>query len=205
MRVLVVEREPGSGDQSVSELEDAGHDVVRCVDADEASMPCKGMPGRHDCPLDQRPVDVALAIRGPEGGPSTEHEAGIRCALRTRIPVMVVGSASGANYEPWVDEVVDMTTLLDRPVTTLGHVGFEPIAAATRTVVEQVVTSHGLTGHVADVQVFRDDDRLVINVMMDHEVDAKMAHVLAARVVTDVRSLRPEFARLDVGVVGPHD
>ena len=102
MRALLVESEPGIGRSVSDHLIAAGVDVRRCRPDGAVDYACEGMPTGHGCPLDEAGTDAAVAVRSPAGGPLTHLEAGVGCALRLGVPVMVVGGTEGAAYLPWV-------------------------------------------------------------------------------------------------------
>ena len=204
MRVLVVERERGSGARTAAQLEGHGHEVVRCDDADESSgRLCAGLPGGSGCPLDDQPVDVVVAVRGDEGGPSTDRETGIRCALRQRVPVMVLGSADGATYADWVDEVAEMEVpALDDRVTELGQAGLAAIGSIVAGTVRPLLAMHGIDGSAIDVTMARSNGRTRVHVRVDGELDAKLRQTCAVRAVAALRDLQPSTDGVDVEVVG---
>ncbi|HVN49801.1 MAG TPA: hypothetical protein VMT43_00130 [Acidimicrobiales bacterium] len=207
MRVLVVERERGNGTQAAAKLEGHGHEVVRCDDADPSSERlCAGLPGGSGCPLDDQPVDVAVAVRGDAGGPNTERETGIRCALRQRVPVMVLGSADGASYADWVDEVTEMEApALDQRVTELGRAGLAAIASIVAGALRPLLAMHGVDGSAIDVTMTRSDGRARVHVRIDAPLDAKLRQTCAVRAVAALRDLQPSTDGVDVEVVGTGD
>jgi len=204
MRVLVVEREGGSGSRAVAQLEDHGHEVVRCDDAHaESGLPCAGLPGGSGCPLDAEPIDVVVAVRGDAGGPSTDAETGIRCALRQRVPVMVLGSAEGASYADMVDEVAEMDSpALDDRVVALGRAGLAATASVAEDAVDPLLAGHGIDRSAIDVSVTRTKARLRVHVQVDAPLDAKMRQACAVAAVGALRDHQPSIEGLDVEVTG---
>lgn len=206
MRVLVVEKEAGLAETVAAELTRAGHEVVRCDDAQNTGHLCAGLPGGTGCPLEQHPVDVTVAVRDEFGGPTSDREAGVRCSLRKVIPVMVVGNLTGASYRGWVDEVATSSDPdLAQRVTALGNEGFDGVRAVAQEEVRKVLVTHGHQVGPITAEVHRDDDRLVIKVLVEGAVDPKVARMAATRVMAAVPAARPGFSRVDIGVVGePH-
>jgi len=203
MRVLLMEREAGTGGTTAAALTAGDHQVVRCHEPGDDTGPCAGMPGEHGCPLDRWPVDVALSVRAT-GGPSTEAETGMRCAIRQQIPVMVVGEAQGAGYADWVRATVAPDDpALDQRVTEVGRAGLEPAEAAVRDAVTEVLVRHGVPSVGVDVNVTHTDTRLRIAAYADAELDPRVAHAAAVRAVAAMRDLMPWFDRIDVDVSGP--
>ena len=87
MRILVVEDEIGDSVDTILDLVDAGHRVVRCQPVGGEVSPCAGMTG-GECPLHE-PVDVVVQIR--TGDAMTMRELGALCAARIGTPVVSVG------------------------------------------------------------------------------------------------------------------
>jgi len=207
MRVLVVERERGGGAGAAAQLQREGHEVVRCDDADQTvERPCAGLPGGSGCPLDHRSIDLALAVRGDGGGPTTERETGVRCALRQQVPLMVLGSSSGASYADWVDEVVDMDVdALDERVTALARAGLASTASIVAGAIRPLLAEHGIESSAIDVELARDDGRMRIRIGVDAAIDAKLRQTCAVRAVAALRESQPSTDGLDVEVVGTDD
>jgi len=206
MRVLVVEKEAGLAESVVAELSSAGHEVVRCGEPGETWQLCEGLPGGTGCPLDERPIDVTVAVRDEWGGPTSDLEAGVRCSLRKVIPVMVVGNPTGASYRSWVDEVSEAGDVgLAERVEALGIEGFDGVRAVAQEEVRKVLTTHGHSAGSISADVHRDDDRLVIKVTVQGSVDPTVARMAATRVMAVVPAARPGFAKMDIGVVGEPD
>lgn len=88
MHVLVTEAAFGESASVVEALRAAGHLVSTCH---EQSGVCRALrPGRR-CPLDGGvPVDLMVDVRGQEPD-VTAREFGVVCAVRDRLPVVVVG------------------------------------------------------------------------------------------------------------------
>ena len=68
-----------------------------------------------------------MAIRGDEGGPTTEDEDGVRCAIRRQVPVVLVGNRDGASYAGWTKSEVEATDadLLDKAAAA-AQAGLRP-------------------------------------------------------------------------------
>ncbi|MEL7207893.1 MAG: hypothetical protein AAGK32_06615, partial [Actinomycetota bacterium] len=115
MRVLVTESDPGRIPEAVRELVDAGHDVVRCTEVGEASFPCSAIAD-GSCPLDET-TDVVLAIRARPHPKPTAGEAGVTCALRNGVPLVVTGTPGLSPFAPWTTATVtdedDLTAVLE--------------------------------------------------------------------------------------------
>ena len=92
MRILMLESHPGVASAAVAQLTEVGCTIVRCDTADRR-YPCRGLADGGECPLDEH-VDVAVLVQ--EIG--THHvEHGAVCAVRSRVPVVAVDGADGAD------------------------------------------------------------------------------------------------------------
>ena len=87
MRILVVEDEVGDSVDTILDLVDAGHRVVRCQPVGGEVVPCAGMTG-GECPLHE-PVDAVVQIH--HGDRMTLREVGALCAARTGAPIVSIG------------------------------------------------------------------------------------------------------------------
>ena len=103
----------------------AGHEIERCHEAGSSAFACRAVGDDSRCPLDDAPVDVVVAARGADGGPTTEDEAGVRCAVQRRVPVVLVGNRAGASFAGWEATTSDggPAELLDR-VEWAARAGF---------------------------------------------------------------------------------
>ena len=88
MRILVVEDTAGQSVDSILDLVDAGHRVVRCQPVSGEVLPCVGLEGSGECPLHE-PVDLVVDVRS--GDDFSIRELGAVCAARAGVPVVSVG------------------------------------------------------------------------------------------------------------------
>lgn len=103
MRILCLEARWTDGDRVAEQLRAGGHDVVRCYDEGAGpSSPCVGLDRPGSCPLDvDGGVDVAVDVR-PRGEPHpTPREAGVTCALRQGVPLVVAGADDPGPFSRW--------------------------------------------------------------------------------------------------------
>ena len=94
MRTLLLHDSAYDGDVAAT-LEAAGHEVVRCSPSPTHRFPCVGIDG--PCPLDGT-VDVAVVVHGGPAQAFDPGEAGVVCALRDGVPLVVVGSAARSPF-----------------------------------------------------------------------------------------------------------
>jgi hypothetical protein len=93
LNVLVVEDEGGAADVAIRELTHAGHAVFRCHDPGAAAFPCRGLLDASTCPLRSHEIDVALTVRAEVSTRPSPREDGARCALMSKVPLVVAGSS----------------------------------------------------------------------------------------------------------------
>ncbi|HEY5155310.1 MAG TPA: hypothetical protein VIJ47_11285 [Acidimicrobiales bacterium] len=202
MRVLVVERKAGLGDGVTAQLDASGHEVVRCHEPGTPAFPCNAIVDGEVCPLDHHAVDVAMAVRGDEGGPTTEDEDGVRCAIRRNVPVVLVGNRDGASYAGWTKSEARETDvdLMDKTAEA-AKAGFDRHAAAARETLGQVLDTHDIVSSSVDVEIHRTGNRLRCVLHVDALVDPMVAQMAAVRVVVALRTLEQELDVIDVDVV----
>ena len=182
MRTLLIEpSSQGTPVPSVADaLDAAGHDIVRCHAADSPAFPCAGLTD-DGCPIEAHgPIDVAITVR-PEGAAApTADEAGATCAIRTGIPMVVLGGAEQP-YAPWAasaSSVDDIPDAVDRAVALIAERRAEPLRAE----VVRVLETEGVDAGAIDVQVDRAGDTAHITIRTELEVSEGLANVLATRV-----------------------
>ncbi|MBI2706157.1 MAG: hypothetical protein HYX32_12820 [Actinobacteria bacterium] len=205
MRVLVLESEPGLADDLVTELASSGHSIARCHERGEAPFPCKALASRGRCPLDEAPVEVAIAVDGSlhaASAPPPEHD-GARCALRRTIPLVIAGPENTA-LAPWASRTVtsaDTRTI----VTAAEEAATAPLsrhADAALGALKTVLDIHGLENNDAVAEVVRERDELTVRLNPGVEVSQKLREVASIRALSAVREADPFAARIGVKVVG---
>jgi pyruvate carboxylase len=91
MRILVVEDHVGDSTETILDIVDAGHRVVRCQPVGGAVEPCAALAGSGECPLHE-PVDVVVDVH--TGDEFELRELGAICAARAGAAVVSVGHAA---------------------------------------------------------------------------------------------------------------
>lgn len=91
MRILVVEDRTGESIDTILDLVDAGHRVVRCQPVGGEVEPCAGMAGTGECPLHEQ-VDLVVDVH--TGEDFALRELGAMCAARAGAPVVSIGHVS---------------------------------------------------------------------------------------------------------------
>jgi hypothetical protein len=198
MRVLLLESEPGVAGDVTTELEDAGHVVVRCREPEHRGFPCRAIGDPGACPLHDGVVDVAVTVRSAASWTPSPGEDGVACALRAGVPLVVAGATAGNPFADWATATTgfdDVPSVCERaaaaPRAALGAAATEKLRDALgRTVRADVET--------ARVEVFRVDGRLRVVAVLPEGVSRRDSELALTRVVARLRELDPEAAGIDV-------
>lgn len=195
MDILVTESIPGAGGTATERLEAAGHRVHRCHEPSSA-FPCAGV--RSECPLDEQPIDLVLAVRPHIRTTPTTSEIGVTCALRQRIPVAVTGQTLLNPFEPFGAAAIEeeLVEACER-VAAARRPEHEAAAAAA---VQSSLATAGHEKALCDVSVHRDNGRLRVRVSVPKEVPEPTRKMLAVRVIGRLRNFDPHAEGVDVAV-----
>ena len=196
MRILAIESDLGAGAGPFAELLAAGHELARCQDAGARGFRCHGLDGPGQCPIDAQPVDVGVAVRTASPQEVGGDERGVTCALRSRVPVVVI-SQFGHPYGPSVIEAGDDL------VSTCVDVAAAPSAGHAQAIIEALRTMRGLPHGAVDaidVRVTRHGDRLAAFVLVPASVDRSKSSAIANRAATAVRQYDSTAQKIDVDV-----
>jgi hypothetical protein len=101
MRILLV-HDSVPGGEVASALLRAGHTIERCGGSAGTGSACRAVDGT--CPLDGR-IDVAVVRHDDDGERFPLAEAGVVCAVRDHVPVVLVGDAAAPAYGGHVSTV----------------------------------------------------------------------------------------------------
>ena len=105
-RVLLVGTHDWAIEQSATELEAAGCQVLRCHEPGEPTFPCNALIEGRTCPLDVG-FDVVATVRARAISALTQPEFGVVCALHVGAPLVVAGVASERPFGPWTAVTVE--------------------------------------------------------------------------------------------------
>lgn len=195
MKVLLLESDPHLADQVAGRFQQAGHEVLRCHDADAPAFPCKGVDHAAECPFDHPGVAVSVVVRAEGGAPPTPLEDGVSCSLRHRVPV-VVGDEGGP-YEGWATPIPgDIVEGAEQ----VARGNLEGHAAAVHAVVAQGLARIGVAPQDVKVDVRRTDGDLAIALELPVESGSHPAAFAAARAVGAARQYDRYASRIDVRV-----
>ena len=163
MRTLLIESSPGVGAEAAAALSDAGHPVVRCHEEGQPTFPCGDLTSPGSCPLHgPGAVDVVLSVRHPDDAEPTAAEAGVTCALRAGVPVVVLGDQDANPFAALTVPVAD-----DDPVAAVVaayRTGKEVAAAPLLAEVVRLLEEAGAPAEGVAVDVDRQGDRFRIAV-----------------------------------------
>jgi hypothetical protein len=198
MRVLVVESDRGSADAAITELQAAGHHVLRCHEMDLPAFPCNALCDSGTCPLDTaQGVDVVLDHRSHPYPRPTAFEDGVSCALRRHVPLVVTGTSALNPFDRWTTAVAedDVVGACERAAGT----SIENLAAPARDEVRRLLADAPEVAAQADVEVHRAGRVLQVTVHLPvsaEDVDGKIAVTVAGV----VRSSDPHASQVNVAV-----
>ena len=188
MKVMLIESVP-SGDPSVAdELRSRGHEVVRCYESGGEPFPCMGLTSPDRCPLASGEVAVACVVREFGVFDPTPFEAGVTCALRSRVPVVVEDPAMSPYHEYTVDAGGDLVGTAERVASESldGHV--------------EVLRSFFSTTPVIDVDVRRRDGDLKVTLTLAKNTPEWTAQYVISRAAGVLREYDRYAPRIDVAV-----
>ncbi len=210
MRVLLLEGEPGAAADAAAELRAAGHELAHCHETGTATFPCNGLIAGHECPIDAGAIDVAVVVRddvaraaGSIGSDDAQAwvpspgEDGVSCALRTFIPVVVVGPQTS----PFLDYATAISPDADTVVPAVEHAATAPLprhSAAARQALREVLDTHGLPDVTADARVRRKGDDLRVVLHTSQEVPPIVHEMAAVRAVGAIRAFDAHADVIDV-------
>ena len=193
-----------SDDETLADVEahlaDAGFDVRRCHEPGAPAFPCANLAG-GDCPLSlPGGVDVVVDVRTHPWPLPTGREIGVTCALRARVPVVVVTS-SGHPFESWATATVPPGTDLAEACEDAIAAGLEEARAAVVDAVAAVFATHGLAGTPASVRLERRLGRL--HATIEAAVPRPVAGMAATRAAVAIRRFDRASSALEIDVVAP--
>lgn len=178
MRTLLIE--PTPADPMVAEaLAGAGHEVVRCHEPGAASFPCAALEG-DGCPLEVgAPIDVAVAM--PDRDVPEVADGGATCALRSGVPLVLVGARSDDPLSSWAEPCSSLSEVgaaADRAIAATARRRAAPLRAE----VERLLASLDVDAGAVEVEVVRRGDTADVTVRTQQPLDPRLAGAVAARV-----------------------
>lgn len=181
MRTLVVESMPGCGTDVVEALGAAGHQIARCHAPGADTFPCAALI--TGCPLDEpEGIDVVVDARTLTELDPTASEAGVTCALRRGVPVVVLGDDVLDPFGGWVHEVPSNAD----PVQACAHAlaaDAKRRAAPLRDEARRLLTGAGLPTAGTDVIVDRLGREVRITVTLPRDTPERLNGPIATRIL----------------------
>lgn len=204
MHVLVLESEPGAAAETTARFVEAGHEVASCHEAGAPAFPCAGMVDGQRCPLDEKPIDVAIVVsEDVHGADLTPGEDGARCAMRQYVPVVLVGRHDHSPFVPYATAIATgPESAVDAAVHAVRTSPPKHVAAA-RAVLREVLDRHGLQDVDAEASVDRTGRDLCIRLWPEVEIPDDVAEIASVRVAGAIRSFDPHPERISVTVEKP--
>jgi len=191
-----------SDDEPVTTIEEqltaAGYDVRRCIEGG-TSFPCVGIAG-GTCPLDlEGGLDVAIDVRQHPWPHPTLREAGVTCALRAGVP-LVVFARPGHPFE----ELATLTAhgannVADRCERAID-LALQPIRDAVAAEVRAVFANHDADSPFA-VHVDRRRGRLHVRITTG--APSGVRAMAATRAAVAIRRLDRATSIMEIEVVDP--
>jgi hypothetical protein len=199
--VLVLENRAGAAAYAVATLEEAGHRVHRCHDANGSAFPCRALDGSDDCPLDH-PVDVAVVVRHGVTPRPTYYEHGVLCANRNGLPIVAAGPDILDPFGPGVTERRGVDGDIEEGCRVAVTKGFEPLRRAVRVGLAPLLPEHGIAANASTCSIERRGGRLAVRVEIDAPIDARLEQSLAVRAFDAIRADGRRCDEVGVEVVG---
>lgn len=193
--VLLVEAQPHAGALATAALQDAGHRVHRCHGIDEPAFPCTAITEPGSCPLD-RPIDVALLVRGHIFPAPTTAEGAVVCALRAGVPVVEDGPDLLDPFGPFLAGRTD-----GDPVAACESAASHRWDGLAAEVVERcrpVLTAHGLAEMALTCRITGDGDTLRVHLRTPGALGPRADQAVAVRAFDVVRAHGGERTRIGV-------
>jgi hypothetical protein len=196
METLVLETEPRSATSIATDLVARGHRVWRCHEPDAGAFPCRALAGVGQCPLDAPGIDVAVTVRASHRAEPSPYEDGVGCALRARVPVVVVTSAPQSPYDELAADIVERDVVdaceraLRRPSAVHSSIATVALRAALR-------RRAGIDSR-ASGRVHRSRDGLDVRLEGLTGLDTRTRGVVVAEVMAAVRAYDRDAPIIDV-------
>jgi len=200
-RVLLL----SSDDEPLTDVESAlaagGYEVRRCVERGTDAFPCAALKAGSTCPLDDELVDVALDVRVHPWPRPTPREEGVKCAVRARVPVAVVGRSAFNPFEDWAswshEGIGDVVDACERAI----HASLEVHRAAVAGAVVSLALVHGLTVG----PVIGDVDRVAgrLHATITASIPAELRTIAVTRAGVALRGVDPAALAIEIDLREP--
>ncbi|TMR92414.1 hypothetical protein [Nonomuraea basaltis] len=186
MRILMTESDPSGGAVAGALLALEGHEVAYChpPGAAASAAPCAGMVPGGRCPLADGDMDLLVDVRLAPG-PFTLREAGVMCALRAQVPVLVAGPTPSGTALDEIASRCDAADLVETCADAVSPTG----PAARRAVADAVRPLLRRAGSRPQIELVEVDGTVHVYLSFLSEISAVLAEEIrqaAARAYTRV-------------------
>jgi hypothetical protein len=200
MRVLVVESDRGAADRAVTDLQAAGHRVVRCHEIDLPAFPCNALCDNGNCPIEtHQGVDVVLDYRSRPYPRPTAFEDGVSCSLRHHLPLVVAGTSALNPFDKWTTVIADDDDIV-QACERAAALPVERLAAPARAEVRRRLRHQPDVAEQADVVVVHRSNRQLDAVVYLPDEAEELDGTLAVAVAGVLRDHDRFSARVNVAV-----
>lgn len=194
MRVLLVDGDHVEGDVVAGQLNERGHEVVRCFGPSDSHL-CRGVALHEECPVDSQSVDVAVLVRS-EGRAPLLREMGAVCAIRHRIPVVEAYAHGAPPFNGWAtpsgDAVVDAVEAVAADELH-GHEMAVEAVLVTVPAVERL-------GRLPGVRIERQVGRLLLTLTVPQDLSDADTNSIVTWAVRGLRDYDPYASVVDVAI-----
>lgn len=196
MRALVVGTMPDAIDRAAAELIAVGHEVVRCHESGEPPFPCAALIEDRECPLERRPADVVVTVRGHPWPRPSPYEAGVVCGLRRYVPLVAV-DASVNPFRRWTARDVEGGESLAAACEEVAEAPMPAHSDVATKAARDVVITAGLDpgSTVATVRRRRGSLEVIVDLPKG---SADLSGTVAARVIAALQALDRHAAGIDI-------
>jgi len=188
-------------------LRAGGHQITTCDSPDgHGPMACAALRG-EPCPIETRPVDVALHVTTELAGTPSIEDEGILCALRQFIPLVVANydtadpASTGDGFAPWAAAVCAPADV----EKTLAWAAAAPLRihiAAAAEAANAVLASKGVEAHF-DAIVHRSNGQIQVGLEADGPVPDDVRRDAAVRAHDVIRQIDQRSPAVDVSATAP--
>lgn len=183
------------------ELRRRGHRTHRCHEVSKAAFPCIGLDDPSRCPLAGE-IDVALLVRrGVHPSPLPE-EAGVRCAVRAAVPVVEDGLDVLDPYEGWIASRVGNAGSISAACEDAASSRHDALVTLIRDRISLLCASRAVDPADVACVVEPEPAGLRVDLTVPAEIDRRLEHAFAVRVLDAVRASSQTYGHVNVDVRG---
>lgn len=202
--VLLIESHPGVGDASARVLTESGHRVHRCHQPGDSDWVCIGLTDPSACPVEGH-IDSAVLARAPGTTGRTDHEDGVRCAIRAGVPLVEVSAdeteeMTSGEYSPWVS-LHTHAGALDAACHAAVSLSHQPIVDDILERVTPLIADVGLAAERTRCEVSVRWPMMTVTIVVPGPVDSRLEQAIGVRANDALRGHRGDCSTLNVKVL----